>query len=195
MSALLEPDVLPLGACYRLLAPTRLYRDAVLRYMAGLDAEPPPDEAAPKLRRLRAAAGGRAAIAFEDGGLLQWLDAWRNAILPADYHALEKLRPTRRRARGLFAMLGHDPERLAGRPVGELTLLESRLVGFVKAVLVEAEVLVLDGLYERLGPEEAAQVSEWIALYRRRYPLRRLLYVALHETPEVAGFHDLRAAP
>ena len=192
MSAALGGAVVPLGARYRLLAPARPYRDAVLRYLAGLDAEPPQDGAAPKLRELRQAAGGRVAIAFEDGGLLQWLDPWQNAILPADFHALEKLRPARRRARGIFAALGHDPDVLAGRPVGGLSLLESRLVGFVKAMLMEADLLVLDGLHERLGPEEQQQVSGWIRLFRHRYPLRCLLYVGLHEEPAVAEFDDLR---
>lgn len=189
--ATLERDALGLGACCRLLAPTRPYRDAVLRYLAGLDAEPPRDAAAPRLRQLREAAGGRCAIAFEDGGLLQWLDAWQNAILPADFHAREKLRAARRRARGIFAALGQDPDRLAGRPVEALSLLEARLVGFVKAMLLESEVLVLDGLYERLGGEERSRVSGWVALFRERYPLRRVLYLALHDAPEVAAFHDL----
>jgi ABC-type lipoprotein export system ATPase subunit len=194
MSAILEA-VLPLGARYRMTAPTRPYRDHVLRYLSGLEDTPPEDGAAPRLRALREAAEGRIAIAFEDGGLLQWLDAWQNAVLPADFHAAEAPLPARRRARGIFAALGQDPDRLAGRPVSALTLFEARLVGFVKAMLMEADLLVLDGLLERLGGEEQRQVAQWIALFRSRYPLRRLLYVGLHDPgAALEGFAALEDA-
>jgi ABC-type multidrug transport system ATPase subunit len=194
VSAVLENAVIPLGACYRMLAPTRPYRDAVLRFLAGVDAAPPQDEkVAPRLLTLREAAQGSVAIAFDDGGLLQWLDAWQNAVLPSDFRA-EQVREGRRRARGIFAALGQDPDRLAGRAVADLSLFETRLVGFVKAMLLEADLLVLDGLLERLGLAEQRQVCGWIDLYRRRYPLRRTLYLGLHAVDGLDGFVDLEAA-
>lgn len=193
MSAVLEREVVPLGARYRLIAPTRTYRDQVLRFLAGIDAAPPRDALAPRLLALRAAARGRVAVAFEDGGLLQWLDAWHNAILPSGYHAAAELRPVPR-ARGLFAALGREADRFSGRAVAELSLLEARLVGFVKAMLLEADLLVLDGLFERLGAEEEREVARWIALHRARYPLRRVLYLGLQDPgARLDGFAALEA--
>ena len=183
---------IPLWGEYRVFAPTRAGRDAMLRFLAGVAGAEGVDEA---LQALREAAHGRVAIAFEDGGLLQWLDAWQNAILPADYHAREAVRQAERRARGLFAAFGRDPDSLAGRPIGELSLLEARLVGFVKAMLLEPELLVLDCLFERLGSDECREVRRWIDYWRARYPLRRVLYVGLAEPAEglLAGFAPLEA--
>ena len=191
MSEAVQHEVVPLGARYRVLVPTRPRRDAMLRFLAGLAGEA--DD--PRLLLLREAAQRRVAIAFEDGGLLQWLDAWHNAVLPANYHAAENVRQARRRARGIFAALGQDPDAIAGKPVDELSLLQARLVGFVKAMLLEPGLLVLDGLFERLGSDEQRQVAAWIEYCRNRYPMRRMLYVGLTEVSPalLAGFEELDA--
>ena len=190
-----KQQFIPLGVRCRLVVPTRPQRDATLRFLAGVDAQPPAGEAEAGLRLLREAARGRIAIAFEDGGLLQWLDAWHNAVLPADFHAAEAVRQARRRARGILAALGHDPDAVSRWAVDDLSLLETRLVGFVKAMLLEPDLLVLDGLFERLGAEEQRQVQRWIDYCRARYPLRRMLYLGLSEVGAglLAGFVPLSA--
>ncbi len=190
MSEALQQDV-PLGARYRVLVPTRPRRDALLRFFAGLTGQAED----PRLLVLREAVHGRVAIAFEDGGLLQWLDAWHNAVLPANYHAAESVRQARRRARGIFAALGQDPDAIAGKPIDELSLLQARLVGFVKAMLLEPGLLVLDCLFERLGFEEQRQVAGWIEYCRKRYPMRRMLYVGLTQASAALldGFEELDA--
>lgn len=185
----------PLGGCFLHMAPTRPQRDAILRYLAGVAQAPEAGAAGNALARLREACHGRVAIAFEDGGLLQWLDAWHNAMLPADYHAAEAVRQSRARARGIFAALGQDLGALAGRPVDELSLYEARLVGFVKAMLLEPELLVLDCLFERLGEEEQRRVAGWIGYWKLRYPMRRVLYLGLADAGGglTAGFAPLAA--
>lgn len=189
MSEAALKEVIPMGARYRMLIPTRPQRDATLRFLAGVGDHQP----TPALRTLREAAGGRVAIAFEDGGLLQWLDAWQNAVLPADFHAAEAVRQARRRARGIFAALGQDPDAIATRPVEDLSLFEARLVGFVKAMLLEPDLLVLDCLFERLGHEEQRQVRAWIDYCRARYPMRRMLYLGLTGVADalMEGFQEL----
>ncbi len=154
------------GSRLRLVAPTRPARDTLYTYLTGLDEEPAgywaqPRFAAP-LGELRAASGGQVAIAFGRGGLLQALDAWQNTLLPVAF------------------------EDFAGRFDGQLSLYERRLVGFAKAMLIEPQLLVLDRLFEDLGHEEQKGVAGFIELFRRRYPLRRMLYVGLTET--VPGF-------
>ena len=178
------------GSRLRLVAPTRPARDALYAYHTGLDDQPTgyweqPRFAAP-LGELRAASGGQVAIAFGRGGLLQALDAWQNALLPVSFHASHDVPVAARRARGIFAALGRSPEDFAGRFDGQLSLYERRLVGFAKAMLTEPQLLVLDRLFEDLGHEEQKGVAGFIELFRRRYPLRRMLYVGLTET--VPGF-------
>jgi ABC-type multidrug transport system ATPase subunit len=189
----LAGEVIPLGARYRVLLPTRPRRDAALRFLAGIS--PDSKSVGASLRLLRESAGGRVAIAFEDGGLLQWLDAWHNAVLPADFHAAEAVRQARRRARGIFAALGQDPDAVVNRPVDELSLLETRLVGFVKAMLLEPDLLVLDCLFERLGFEEQRRVRTWIEYCQARYPMRRMLYLGLAEVAAglLEGFAEMSA--
>ena len=164
------------GLRARMTVPTRPARDAVLAFLAGLDADYSGPCAAP-LAELRASAKNNVAVAFDDGGLLQSLDAWGNTLLPAAYRATEDTSTAERRARGILAALGRKPEEFVGRPPGSLTLYERRLAGFVKAMLVEPELLVLDRLFEELGREERQGIAACIDLFGVRYPLRRILYV------------------
>jgi len=185
------------GTCFKLAAPTRPARDALLAWLMGLEdtlsgiwAEA---RYAGVLAELRAAAGGHVAIAFEDGGLLRSLDAWQNAMLPVAFHDAQELEAAGWRARGILAAAGHRPKEFAGRADATLSLYERRLLGFVKAMLVEPQLLVVDRLFEDLGFEESRAVAGWLRLFRSRYPLRRILYVGLTEAaPELlAGFAPL----
>ncbi|MEA3195542.1 MAG: putative transport system ATP-binding protein [Betaproteobacteria bacterium] len=166
----------------RLTVPTRPARDAVLAFLTGLE----PNFSGPladALTELRDSSGNNVAIAFEDGGLLQSLDTWANTMLPVAYHAAGERHAAERRARGILAALGRRPEEFIGRPASALSLYERRLAGFVRAMLVEPGLLVLDRLFEELGRDERQGIAACIELFGRRYPLRRMLYL---------GFSDVR---
>lgn len=173
------------GQRLRLIAPTRPARDALFGFLAGLEPLGGYWERADypaALGELSARSRGDVAIAFEDGGLLQSLDAWDNLLLPVSYHAAGEAASAARRAHGILAAVGRKPEEFAGRFDRALTLYERRLVGFVKAMLVEPQLLVLDRLFEDLGYEEQQGIAALIELFGRRYPLRRMLYVGLTES-------------
>ncbi len=185
------------GTCFSVAAPTRPARDALLAYLTGLDDElggvwKDARHAGP-LSALRAAGDGEVAIAFEDGGLLRSLDAWQNTLLPVAFHAAQELEAAGFRARGILAAFSQRPEDFAGRAESTLTLFERRLLGFVKAMLMEPQLLVLDRLFEDLGFEEQRAVAGWLRLFHDRYPLRRMLYVGFTEAPPglLAGFAPL----
>ena len=168
------------GRRARITLPTRPARDAVLAFLTGLE----PGYSGPcadAVTGLRESSHNNVAIAFEDGGLLQSLDAWGNALLPVAYHAAEDAPVVERRARGILAALGRTPEQFIGRPGSSLSLYERRLAGFVRAMLVEPELLVLDRLFEDLGREERQGIAACIDLFGVRYPLRRMLYVGFSE--------------
>lgn len=168
------------GNHLRLTVPTRPARDAVLAFLTGLE----PSYSGPfadALTRLRDSSKNNVAIAFEDGGLLQSLDVWRNTLLPVAYHAAHETQVAERRARGILAALGRKAEEFVGRPGNSLSLYERRLTGFVRAMLVEPGLLVLDRLFEELGREERQGIAACIDLFGLRYPLRRMLYVGFSE--------------
>jgi predicted ABC-type transport system involved in lysophospholipase L1 biosynthesis ATPase subunit len=188
------------GYAFQVAAPTRPARDALLAYLTGLDEElggvwkeARHARAGAQFSRLRAASAGQVAIAFEDGGLLRSLDAWQNALLPVAFHAAQELDVAAWRARGILAVFGHRPEDFAGRWEADLSLYERRLLGFVKAMLLEPQLLVIDRLFEDLGFEEQRSIAGWLGLFRSRYPLRRMLYVGLTEAAPglLAGFAPL----
>lgn len=168
------------GAWLRMTVPTRPARDAVLAFLTGLDTDYD-GPLAGRLASLKDSSKNDVAIAFEDGGLLQSLDAWGNTLLPVAYHAAEEAPAAERRARGILAALGRKPEEFVGRAAGSLTLYERRLAGFVRAMLVEPQLLVLDRLFEELGREERQGIAACIDLFGLRYPLRRMLYVGFSE--------------
>ena len=168
------------GTRFQLIVPSRPARDAALAFLTGLE----PDYAGqmtPALAELREASDANVAIAFEDGGLLQSLDAWGNTLLPVMYHAAQEAAQAERRARGVLAALGRKPMEFAGQPGNSLSLYERRLLGFVRAMLVEPQLLVLDRLFEDLGREEREGIAACVDLFAMRYPLRRMLYVGFSE--------------
>jgi len=168
------------GLRARLMVPSRPARDAVLAFLTGVESSYS-GPSADALTELRDASNNSVAIAFEDGGLLQSLDAWRNTLLPVAYHAAEETQTAERRARGILAALDRTPEDFIGRPGNALSLYERRLAGFIRAMLVEPELLVLDRLFEELGREERQGIAACIDLFGMRYPLRRMLYVGFSD--------------
>jgi hypothetical protein len=62
-------------------------------------------------------------------------------------------------------------------------------------MLVEPQLLVVDRLFEGLGYEEQQSASALLALFERRYPLRKLLYVAFTESGRqlLGDFQPLQA--
>ncbi len=198
-TARIEPAPVSPGTRQKLTAPTRPDRDSLLRFLTGVDAELTGcwtgAAIAQALSRLRRAAHGRVAVACEDGALLQWLDAWENTLLPVYFDPRGEEQVARWRARGVIASLAGAQDAFDGRSVGELSLFETRLAGFVKAMLVEPELLVLDCLFERLGYEEQRRARGFIELFERRYPMRSMLYVGLADADPglLPGFVPLDA--
>ncbi len=177
------PAALRFGAAYSLILPTRQDHDSLIRYLTGLDAELPhlfkgsANEV--WLTMLTNASAQKVAVAAEDGAMLSWLDSWSNLILPLYYESPKAALAAEQRVDSILSALGEGAERFRNRSVSSLTLYERRLAGFVKSMLMEPQLLVLDSLFERLGRLEQLRITKWINLYRQRFPLRLVLYVGL----------------
>lgn len=113
-----------------------------------------------------------------DGGLMSHLSVLHNLSLPLEYHARDVSRIAEDAAL-LFELCGEDktslPRLMANYP-DALSHYEKRLVGFVRALLLEPEVLVLDDIFDGLSDKEKEKASQWEKVFRLRFPFRVLLH-------------------
>lgn len=110
-----------------------------------------------------------------DGGLLGHLSVWKNLTLPLEYGARD-MRHVAEDAALLFMLCGESLSRLLDSYPDALSPYERRLVGFVRALLLEPEVLVLDGIFDGLAVAEKEKALRWVQVFRLRFPFRVLLY-------------------
>lgn len=113
-----------------------------------------------------------------DGGLMSHLSVRENLTLPLEYH-VQDTRHVAEDASLLFALCGEGKanlSRLLERYPDDLSNYEKRLAGFVRALLLEPEVLLLDDVFDGLSTAEKAKVLQWGKVFRLRFPFRVLLY-------------------
>ncbi|OGS91952.1 MAG: hypothetical protein A2Z95_03500 [Gallionellales bacterium GWA2_60_18] len=106
------------------------------------------------------------------------LSVWKNLILPLECRARD-ISHAAADASLLFVLCGEDRAslpRLMDSYPDTLSLYEKRLVGFVRAMLLEPEVLMLDGVFDGLSFAEKEKASHWMQVFRLRFPFRILLY-------------------
>ena len=111
-----------------------------------------------------------------DGGLLSHLSIWRNLTLPLEYHARSTAHVFEDAAL-LFELCGEDRtelQRLLASYPDDLSGYEARLAGFVRAMLLEPEVLVLEDILDGLTDREKEKVAQWEKVFRLRFPFRVL---------------------
>ena len=123
---------------------------------------------------------GIAALVPASGRLIANLKVWENIVLPLAYRGAVSTSELEARAAGVFAELGYSPEQvrdLAIRLPDQLGTLERRLVAFVRAMLAEPEVLVLDSVADGLTRSDAARAFALGAIYLRRFPFRTVVHI------------------
>lgn len=125
-------------------------------------------------------ASGLAAIVPASGRLIANLRVWENMVLPLAYRGGTATDELEARASALFAELGYSPaqvQSLASRLPDQIGTMERRLVAFVRAMLAEPEVLVLDSVADGLARSESARALALGSVYLRRFPFRTLVHV------------------
>jgi len=130
----------------------------------------------------------RVGVAWREGGLVSNLSLGKNAALPTTYHGrprktVEERAPRLLRAIGLstdVAFLGQLPANVSSW--------QRRLVGLVRAWLMEPEVMVYDGLLEDLPSGRPAQVAAAAVNHQRDTG-----YTALHLVTDRAAAAILSA--
>ena len=137
----------------------------------------------------RLEASGTAAIVPASGRLIANLKVWENIVLPLAYRGATSIDELEACATALFAELGYPPDRiraLAGCLPDQISPMERRLAAFVRAMLAEPEVMVLDSVADGLTRGESARALALGALFLRRFPFRTVVHIE----PEAADSAD-----
>lgn len=128
------------------------------------------------------------AVVAHDGGLIGNLNVWENLSLPVQYHASQVGGGLEGRVMNLFRHCGlsGDPEirRLFRKLPGALSLYEKRLVGFVRAMLVEPELMVYDRIYDGLARDDVDRVARFDRLFHLYFPFRISVLLSFDERGE-----------
>lgn len=119
-----------------------------------------------------------------DGGLISHLSVMENLRLPLEYHA-QNVSHAIEDAALLLTLCGEDeahlPRLMRSYP-DTLSIYENRLIGFIRALLLEPEVLVLDNIFGGLSTKEKEKVLQWEKIFHLRFPFRILLYFGQEKT-------------
>ena len=132
-----------------------------------------------------------AAVVPPEGGFVGNLKVWENLVLPAASPGEPNLEELDARAGSIFRRLrGYKrsgADLCAQHPVG-LSHIELRCAAFVRAMLVEPEIMVYDSLFEGMRSLEVEQVVEFDRVFHLYFPFRTSIWVDLElpTLPEIA---------
>lgn len=139
-------------------------------------------------------ASGLAAVVPASGRLLANLKVWDNIILPLAYHGLPKTAELERRAIDLFNAFGYDAARartIAQSMPERLDKFERRLAAFVRALLAEPQILVLDATVDGLAQQQRAQALSFGAAFLHRFPFRTVVHIEPEAPQDASGWVEI----
>lgn len=126
-----------------------------------------PSHAAALLRQLPPSPA--TAYVAADGGLISNLRVGENIILPATYHSDSSPEKFETKIVAMLSVLGYDrvaAGALIAKLPAELSVFERRLVGFIRAAILEPAVIVYDSLWTDLSARELQQVIGFDPVFR-----------------------------
>ena len=118
----------------------------------------------------RAALLRRVGFVPASGGLMSSLNAWENISLPLAYHAPRKLPGALREVRALMQDLGGVGDELLAKLPEHMTLYERRLAAYIRALLEDPDLLVLECVTAGLGPAKRKRAARFAEVYQARRP-------------------------
>jgi predicted ABC-type transport system involved in lysophospholipase L1 biosynthesis ATPase subunit len=123
----------------------------------------------------------RLALVWPSGGFVSNLKTWENILLPLWYHGDAGAEHREGEVIDLLGRIGMEPARipdfLSALP-GILPAREQRILGVVRAMMQEADVMIYAGLFEDLDGPTRARLLEETARHHARRPGRASLFVA-----------------
>ena len=132
----------------------------------------------------------KSAIVGADGGLISNLSVRENIALPAQYHSVGSEADRASRLTELTQHFGEDGAALRALDYAQparLSLLQRRLAGFLRAMLLEPELMVFDSLLEGVSRANAATLREFKRVFHLYFPFRHVVFVNFAEDPLLRG--------
>ena len=132
----------------------------------------------------------KSAIVGADGGLISNLSVSENIALPAQYHNVGSDADRASRMTELTQHFGEDGAALRAfdhaQPVW-LSPLQTRLAGFLRAMLMEPELMVFDSLMEGISRANAAKLRDLKRIFHLYFPFRHVMFVNFADDPLLQG--------
>ncbi len=135
----------------------------------------------------------KACVVGADGGLISNLSVGENIALPAEFHRVGSAADRESRLRelsGRFGVDGASIRTLEDAYPARLTPLQKRLAGFLRAMLMEPELMVFDSLLEGISRAHAARLREFKRIFHLYFPFRHVAFVNFADDPLLAGVID-----
>jgi ABC-type transporter Mla maintaining outer membrane lipid asymmetry ATPase subunit MlaF len=104
------------------------------------------------------------------GGLQSSLNAWENISLPVAFHAPGRLAALPAQVQALLEDIGGIDDDVLAKLPEEMTLYEKRVAAYVRALLEEPELLVVENLGAGLGPTKRRRTARFAEVYHARCP-------------------------
>lgn len=104
------------------------------------------------------------------GGLLSHLNAWENMILPLGCHQPQRLRGSAAQVHALLAGLGAVPAVLLGKLPEDMTLLDKKIVGFVRILLEAPDLVLVENFSAGLDSAARMRIPYFAATYHASHP-------------------------
>lgn len=128
----------------------------------------------------------RVGAVLKDGGLISNLKVWENIALPAWYHTGKKPEDEDMEERAIqkFKEAGIEVsylKELMGKLPGPLPLHEKRIIGLVRAMLMEPELMIYDSICEGLSPEMSDRLIKMTMDFHSEKSGRTSVYVTFNE--------------
>jgi phospholipid/cholesterol/gamma-HCH transport system ATP-binding protein len=131
-------------------------------------------------------------IVWNTGGLISNLKIWQNILLPMAYHSGMVAEQIESRVVAYLARLGKGGDDLgtwlASLP-GLLPPQERRLVGLVRALVMEPRLLVYDAVLDGLPPRQATAVFDLVTAFHAERPGRTSVFLV----PEASAAARVKA--
>lgn len=126
----------------------------------------------------------RMGIVWSGGGLVSNLKVWENILLPVAYHRGREPAACETPALELLRRLGVDdalvPGYLQSLP-GELPVQAQRLLGCVRAALMDPEIMIYESAFEGLQRDVRARLESFAAWFHAQRPGRVSVYLSSDE--------------
>ncbi|BCB96041.1 hypothetical protein JZK55_09630 [Dissulfurispira thermophila] len=126
----------------------------------------------------------RIGVVLKDGGLISNLKVWENIILPISYHKNEKADKAEAKMIQKFNEVGIDItylKELMGKLPGPLPIHEKRLIGLIRAMLMEPDIMIYESLFEGLTPDMSDRLIKMTMNFHTEKHERTSVYITFDE--------------